>query len=275
MVEEDLFFPGKSADDGDDVFISTRYDDPSSMTRRPSITSEDRHDDINGHGDTRSETPTTFTHQTLVDTAGPPRSDSPVHAHVNGREHGGRNGLREEEEHRLLPKPSANSSQSPYQLMPAHATPSSTPAQAVPFITPHSRSAARPALSVKTQRNGDPYSSFIGFSGHPSMFGSSVSLLGSMGYIALNDPLSEMVKKVQHQQRERAASQTSSAGSKKTKASPFTLQNLTNSPTNPRDHRILKAIWNGMLESRFVNLTPLSILTTVLEYHFKGMFFSD
>jgi hypothetical protein len=114
------------------------------------------------------------------------------------------------------------------------------------------------------------------------MFGSSVSLLGSMGYIALNDPFTEMVKKAQQQQqqqqkRERAASQTSAAASspKKTKSSssPFTLRGLTNSPTNPRDHTILEAIWGGMLESRFVNLTPLSILTTFLEYHFKGMFF--
>ncbi|KIM40851.1 hypothetical protein M413DRAFT_154519 [Hebeloma cylindrosporum] len=268
MVEEDLFFPGKLADDGDDVIFSTRHDDASSMNRRDSMSSDNH--DLKGHEDMRSETPTTITHQTLLDTTGPP--------HVIRRENGGLNDLREEEEHRPLAKPSANSSQPPHSLVPTHPVPPSIPGQGAVFIPPHSRSTSRPALSVKTQRNGDPYSNFIGFAAHPSMFGSSVSLLGSMGYIALNDPFTDMVKKVQHQQqqRERAGSQTSAAASaspKKTKtsSSPFTLQGLTNSPTNPRDHTILEAIWNGMLESRFVNLTPLSILTTNLEYHFKDV----
>ena len=44
----------------------------------------------------------------------------------------------------------------------------------------------------------------------------------------------------------------------------------TVAPRNPRDHSILEAIWQGMLESRFVNSTPLSLLPTYLEYHFKG-----
>jgi hypothetical protein len=256
MVEEDLFFPGKPADDGDDLPFPMRCDDFSSTTRRNSISSDNYHGDLNGDADTRSETPTTITHQ----------------AHVNGREYGSRNN--HEEEHRLpLPKPSANSSQPPHALVPTHAAPPPIPDQSVPFVLPHSRSTSRPALSVKTHKNGDP-NNFIGFAAHPSMFGSSVSLLGSMGYIALNDPFSDMVKKVQQQQqRARATSQTSASSPQKTKASPFTLRGLTNSPSNPRDHTILEAIWNGMLESRFVNLTPLSILTTFLEYHFKGMFF--
>ena len=266
MVEEDLFFPGKPAD-GDDAIISMRSDDSSSMTRRNSISSDNHHHhhDINGHADMRSDTPTTITHQTVVDKAGgPSRPVSPVRSHVNGREYDSRNDF--EEEHRsLLPK---HSSQLPHALVPTHPAP---PPTAVAFIPPHSRSASRPVLSVKTHRNGDA-NSFIGFAAHPSMFGSSVSLLGSM--VAHNDPFADMVKKVhQHQYRERALSQTSVASPNKTKSSPFTLRGLTNSPTNPRDHTILEAIWNGMLGSRFVNLTPLSILTTVLEYHFKGMFF--
>lgn len=248
-----MFFPGKPADDGDDLTFPMRCDDTSSLTRHNSISSDNHHGDLNGDADTRSETPTTITHP----------------AHVNGKEYGSRHDY--EEEHRLpLTKPSANSSQPPHALVSTHAAPPPTP-QSVPFILPHSRSTSRPALSVKTHRNGDP-NNFIGFAAHPSMFGSSVSLLGSMGYIALNDPFSDMVKKVQQQQqRARATSQTSASSPKKTN-SPFTLRGLTNSPSNPRDHTILEAIWNGMLESRFVNLTPLSILTTVLEYHFKGMF---
>ena len=41
-------------------------------------------------------------------------------------------------------------------------------------------------------------------------------------------------------------------------------------PRNPRDHGVLETIWKGMLESRFVNSTPLSLLPTYLEYHFQG-----
>ena len=45
---------------------------------------------------------------------------------------------------------------------------------------------------------------------------------------------------------------------------------LDNAPHNPRDHFILEAIWYGMLEWRFVNLAPYSLLPTCLEYHFQG-----
>jgi hypothetical protein len=41
-------------------------------------------------------------------------------------------------------------------------------------------------------------------------------------------------------------------------------------PRNPRDHSILETIWRGMLESRFVNSAPLSLLPTYLDYHFQG-----
>lgn len=57
---------------------------------------------------------------------------------------------------------------------------------------------------------------------------------------------------------------------------PFLLRPVnhasTVAPHNPRDHTILEAIWHGMLESRFVNSSPLSLLTTYLEYHFKGRY---
>lgn len=141
------------------------------------------------------------------------------------------------------------------------------------LFTPHSRSAARPALSVKTQRqptSSDPYAELAAT--HPSLFGQNVAVLGGIGYLASQDPLMELLKQ---QKRERASSQTTKSGTpstpNKSKVSPFLLRSITNkAPTNPRDHTILEAIWNGMLESRFVNLVPLSILHTNLEYHFKG-----
>jgi hypothetical protein len=64
------------------------------------------------------------------------------------------------------------------------------------------------------------------------------------------------------------------AKTSKPKTVPFLLRSIghttTAVPPNPRDHTILEAIWHGMLELRFVNVSPLSLLTTYLEYHFKG-----
>jgi len=62
----------------------------------------------------------------------------------------------------------------------------------------------------------------------------------------------------------------------KPKTVPFLLRSISHTtavPPNPRDHTILEAIWHGMLEWRFVNMSPLSLLTTYLEYHFKGEWF--
>lgn len=141
------------------------------------------------------------------------------------------------------------------------------------LYTPHSRSAARPTLSVKTQQtiSSDLYADFAATL--PSLFGPNVSVLGGIGYSASQDPFMELLKQ---QKRERASSQATKVGTPsspaKTKVSPFLLRSLTiKAPANPRDHTILEAVWNGMLESRFVNLAPLSLLTTYLEYHFKGL----
>jgi len=269
MIEEDLFFPGKPADDDDDLPLSMRNDDSPSMTRWISVTSDSHHTSLNDHEtmDKRSETPTTITNQTLGGHE-PSQSTSPVPARVNGSECGSPNELREGE-YQPFTKPSANSAQPPLSPVPTPAAPPHPSPQVPTLIYPHSRAALRPALHVKT----GPHGNFIG---HPSMSGSTVSLLGSLGYIAHLDPLTELIKK-QQQQRERSGSQTSAAAStspKDTKSSPFMLRSLTNSPTNPRDHTILEAIWKGMLGSRFVNLSPLSQLPACLGYHFKGKVFS-
>ncbi|KAJ3502866.1 hypothetical protein NLJ89_g8695 [Agrocybe chaxingu] len=267
MIEEDLFFPGRRVVEQDDP--STR-DDASSVTRRNS--SSDRHRaSINSHdemgrlehvaenSDPAPQTPATI-HATLP-AASRPGSPTTI---KNGEYPNGRADPLSER------KPQAP--------------------QTMVIIPPHSRSAARPLLHVKTQPTTGAYTDFVGLGGqmHPAMFGSSVSLLGTMGYLTIQDPLVEMIKESKRSRISAVmapglghASSTSSDGhqpniqpaAKKTKPSPFLLRSLTQTkaPTNPRDHTILAAVWHGMLGSRFVNPTPLSLLTTFLEYHFKDV----
>ncbi len=42
-------------------------------------------------------------------------------------------------------------------------------------------------------------------------------------------------------------------------------------PVNPRDHAVLETIYNEMQASRFINLSPLSLLPNFLNLHFTGM----
>lgn len=45
---------------------------------------------------------------------------------------------------------------------------------------------------------------------------------------------------------------------------------LPKPPNNPRDHTILEMIYTEMLSSRFINMSPLSLLGNLLSLHFKG-----
>ncbi|KIK57278.1 hypothetical protein GYMLUDRAFT_61565 [Collybiopsis luxurians FD-317 M1] len=54
-------------------------------------------------------------------------------------------------------------------------------------------------------------------------------------------------------------------------AAPFVLRALPKPPVNPRDHSLLEMIYNEMNASRFVNLSPLSLLPNILGLHFKDL----
>ena len=54
------------------------------------------------------------------------------------------------------------------------------------------------------------------------------------------------------------------------KYSPFLLRTIPKPPTNPRDHSILEFVYNQMLGSRFINLSPLALLANSLGLYFKG-----
>ncbi|KAF8889986.1 hypothetical protein CPB84DRAFT_1785092 [Gymnopilus junonius] len=242
LAEEDLFFPGKPIDDDEEEIISVTPDDSSSVTRRNSISS-DRHRSsvsaVNGvdklvEVSERSshETSVTAVPYTVPPRAGPSRPGSPSRGKSRF----------EGQSTSIAPPPADDGASVVQQLYPRTHTLSS-----------------------------DPYADFA--ASHPSLFGSNVAVLGGIAYSASQDPFMEILKQ---QKQERASSLATKASMPsspaKTKPSPFLMRSLANkAPTNPRDHMILEAIWNGMLESRFVNLTPLSLLTTYLEYHFKDV----
>ncbi|KAF8158083.1 hypothetical protein B0H34DRAFT_440662 [Crassisporium funariophilum] len=289
MVEEDLFFPGKRADDDNDDDESIKDDDTSSLTRRNSVSSyRFRRGSVNGnhimHDDDESEdgsplTPTT--NATLQHTSS--RSSSPGR---RGKDEGRKaDVVIVEDEHRTFVDSAA--------LLNASGNPPAASTSSVALVWPHSRSSARPALSVKTKEH---HESGLGIA-VPTVFGSSISLLGSMGYVVhQQDPgLDALVQRARsstqtsntsngsgrgpattstssHMQSPGASSDGHGGGVKKTKPSPFLLRSLTKAPNNnPRDHTLLEAIWNAMLASRFVNTSPLSLLTGYLEYHFKDV----
>ncbi|KAG7088341.1 hypothetical protein E1B28_012345 [Marasmius oreades] len=66
-------------------------------------------------------------------------------------------------------------------------------------------------------------------------------------------------------------SQQVSEGTTIAPISPFVLRQLPKPPVNPRDHSLLEMIYNEMHSSRFINLSPLSILPNTLGLYFKDV----
>lgn len=149
------------------------------------------------------------------------------------------------------------------------------------LVPPHSRSAARPALSVKTPSGPQNSTSFTG---------SVVSLFGGLG---ADDASPSARRRRQSSGVVGVATDTYSSGlrsradssglqsqasvesnppqnNKQTKSEPYFLRQYK-APMNPRDHTILEAIYTEMLSSRFINMAPLSILQNYLEYHFSDV----
>ncbi|KAF9485800.1 hypothetical protein BDN70DRAFT_459133 [Pholiota conissans] len=276
IIEEDLFFPGKKADDDDDDQATFVRDEKSFMMRRDSTSSDKRRTSLstNGNDEADRETvrledvseqsevtspPTPKSHNVqllngmdLERPASPSRTAN-VNGHpVSSQDHlsdhlkfagGGRHHQRS---HLVFP-PARDASGSSLSSM-AHDG----------VIPPHSRSTSRPILPPKPK---DPYPEF-------TLGTSSAAVLGVMAY---HDPFVDEIKK---QRKQEAAARKNNApmqGSQKTKPSPLLTTLMTKGPINPRDHTILEAIWEGMLEARFVNSTPTSVLQTYLEYHFTGI----
>ena len=129
-------------------------------------------------------------------------------------------------------------------------------------IAPLRRSSSRPLLSVQSEQSESGT--------NPAGFGSSLSsAIGSVNKALSRIRSSSTDAKPSTSPLNLAAVWSDS---EPTRPSPLLLQRLTEVP-NPRDHTLLETIWNGMLTSRWVNSSPLKILKTYMEYHFKGTVF--
>ena len=181
-------------------------------------------------------------------------------------------------------------------------TPPGSPVPYTILIPPHSRSSARPTLYVRTnETNGFsfPSTSPPKPGSPPSIFsGSVVSLLGSLGPHSTDDhqlfrrrrssthlsgggehvtpsvsPAGAQPGPLFHASSNSVDGQLNRAQSLKAeppKSTPYMLRTPAKAPSNPRDHSLLEYIYNEMMSSRFINTSPISMLMTYLEYHFKG-----
>ncbi|KAH9480652.1 hypothetical protein JR316_0007252 [Psilocybe cubensis] len=271
MVEEDLFFPGSKPLDEDDVSVASLHggDDASSVTRRDSVSS-DEHRTLNGFDGperlprvSEGDSPVTPTSALVA-----PSSQLPLHVPsrpstpTRNQQHGSGDAKEVADAQALAPPSPPRDSQP----------------EVVRLVTPHSRSLVRPPLSVKTHKtqaaaaSASAADAAAAAAAPPAYYGSS---LGGMGYVTSQDPAVDFIKDQRRAAAQAARKQAieSSPPPPQPKPKPPTLltKDVTPPPANPRDHTMLEAIWNGMLESRFVNTTPLSLLTTYLEYHFKDV----
>lgn len=182
------------------------------------------------------------------------------------------------------------------------------------FVAPHSRSAARPTLSVKTQEgDGVETSKEVSSNGlfmqrrrassaaHVSQSRvAPVEVNKSVGDVnssttevnedvdkaagdtktAMADVNRSIVDVSKSTADPTKSTQNLPAGSKPAEASakkvtkPFLLRSLPKPPINPRDHTILELIYNEMLAARFINTSPLSVVMTYIDFHLKGDYLS-
>ncbi|TFK40860.1 hypothetical protein BDQ12DRAFT_721473 [Crucibulum laeve] len=287
MIEEDLFFPGQSTDDedsGDESGSEAPLSRRNSVSSNSHISKDRRHsrdgdEAIHSEFSRISEESSPVTPTTAYSTY-PPTPSNPT-SPVDDK-------IVEEPEQELA---AANEQNLSVYVPPLPSPPQDSPMSGyVTLIPPHSRSSARPMLHVKT-----------GSSPHGRAFtnkfaGSAVSLLGTMGYsVPPSNSISDLPSDVKVQQKRRSSSvlapisalsedphsqhvpspQPSAHEShnplENSNVAPFLLRSLPKAPTNPRDHSLLKAIYLETLASRFINRSPLSILTTTLEWHFKDV----
>ncbi|KAJ3540408.1 hypothetical protein NMY22_g4306 [Coprinellus aureogranulatus] len=265
MLEEDLFFPGKAVESDDDADLASPLSRASSITSaggRSSIHLPSKPLERYPHAESSvaaTPTPGSAFPKTVSRPASP---DRPPRASLSREDGGDRS--------------------SPTDTT----TPPGSPPGYVKLIAPHSRSAARPTLYVRTGHNSSTsaFPSTHPPKHHSAFNGSTTSLLNSV-----TDSENHLFRRRRSstnlssaidfhgagQGLHSAAQQTSStsfvAPPHITKPQlPYLLRTPDKAPINPRDHSLLEYIYYETLSSRFINSTPLSLLTTYLEYHFKG-----
>lgn len=287
MLEEDLFFPGKLIDsdsdsdesDSEHLFSShsSRRDSTLSYIHRESDldSAPPSANSIKSEGFPFPPTPTTST--TLFPTTHS-RSNSPVGQMVFNEE------IEEEEAQDLLSQVIVDYT----PLTPLRKShDSGNISDVIPPVLSSPPHTARPRLHVKTPTNRN-----LKFTG------SAVSLImSSMGSVAPPDSLFDSAVEIK-KPRARGYSMTAyqhapsivaqrvvqngSHVSPATdsspiippvptpKVAPFLLRTVPKPPSNPRDHSLLEAIYEHMLGSRFINVSPLALLANSLGLYFKG-----
>ncbi|KAF9468493.1 hypothetical protein BDZ94DRAFT_1245494 [Collybia nuda] len=283
MLEEDLFFPGKTIDD--DGLLDVKTDSELSVSQRPShqdlfITETNGNEDRNStlvassrpseiFGETPRMTPTTSSF-TLPGT--PSRPNSPA-AGISPTDEDASDEARE-----LLAQVYVNYSAG---LQP------SKRANQVTSLSPEP--VARPLLHSKPPVTHSP---------HPQsrIAGSALSLLmSSVASIAPPDTMVNPVVEIKPKGRPRGYSLTVPPSSDPetghvdpsiphlsknvpeirpspvAKSPHFLLRTFPKPPLNPRDHSLLETIYTQMLEARFINISPLALLANSLSLYFKDV----
>ncbi|KAJ7695643.1 hypothetical protein B0H17DRAFT_1054971 [Mycena rosella] len=241
LIEEDLFFPGKTSDDDvdsdSDVTSELRY------ARRGSVTSDGDHEDdesvMTGSGGSRisydGSAPTPNTSLGAIP-ATPPRTASPLPM---------MGGLIREE---VIEESTGEAS-----LLPE-----------TKKLQPH-RHSHQPRIPSLTLSHGHP---------RPTP-GSTTSLLGPATSARGNKPRGYSTSTLTNPHPPSVFSLQSSPsqgpGAPKSSFAPFLLRSLPKAPPNPRDHSMLEGIYNEMNATRFINLSPLSLLANLVGLHFKDV----
>lgn len=57
------------------------------------------------------------------------------------------------------------------------------------------------------------------------------------------------------------------------KVETFLFRQLSKPPINPHDHAMLEIIYNEMHAARFINLVPLTLLSSTLSLYFTSEYF--
>ncbi|KAJ7134713.1 hypothetical protein C8R44DRAFT_849205 [Mycena epipterygia] len=245
LIEEDLFFPGKTSDDdGDsdsDATSELRYARDSGTS--DGIDHEDDESVITGSGGSRmsydGSAPTPNTSLGAIPVT-PPRTASPLP--MMGAL------IREEDIEETSEEASlvANSKKSPLVTESPNRHSYQARIPSLGLSPGHPRPAASLLGPVAASVSGDRRSKPRGYSTSTLMnqYPSVLSL---------------------------QSSQINGTGTPKPAFAPFLLRTLPKAPPNPRDHSLLEGIYNEMNAMRFINLSPLSLLANLVGLHFKDV----
>ncbi|GLB38376.1 hypothetical protein LshimejAT787_0502410 [Lyophyllum shimeji] len=281
MLEEDLFFPGKLID-------SDSESEPESDSEQPmsalSSHGESAHSHSNSNLESLAESVPPLASSYTSNDASPPtptttafpttpsRSNSPV----------GQVAINEDTE-------KAEAQDFLAQVIGDYPIPSKQPidddAAVHEAVLPP---AVRPELHAKPHKPRSLAAQPLG-----SLFaGSAVSLIvSSMGSVPPPDSMLEKSASPKPRTRARGYSMSASVsipdsnsqpvqgnspvspvgGSRSVPPVPLLLRTIAKPPANPRDHSLLEAIYVRLLESRFINISPLALLTNSIGLHFKDV----